>query len=261
MTKTCGLAATYRSGCRCEPCKLAHNARIRKYYQKRQKETPGWTNKKTERRSCERCGTTYLVRSDHASKFCGVACAVRARFARYENTAVVLYRRPPMWMHRYKSKELTIMRTIIWVSGSCQICGTNFVSSNTTNRTCSSECAKSFRYEYKKKKQNMDRKTLDGRRKRRISKDRRRARQHNAYVGDVVRSQIYERDGDRCWICEEQTDPNVVVPHPNAPTIDHIIALAVGGTHEPKNCATACFRCNAIKGDRDVEFARERIGL
>ena len=37
--------------------------------------------------------------------------------------------------------------------------------------------------------------------------------------------------------------------HPLSPTIDHVIPLSKGGTHEPGNCRLACFRCNAIKSD------------
>lgn len=47
-----------------------------------------------------------------------------------------------------------------------------------------------------------------------------------------------------------KTDPTKAAPHPNSPTIDHVIPLAQGGTHEPPNCRTACFQCNSHKGDR-----------
>ncbi|WP_227979969.1 HNH endonuclease [Nocardia spumae] len=56
------------------------------------------------------------------------------------------------------------------------------------------------------------------------------------------------RDGYRCHICRRNTDRSKVVPHPKAPTIDHLIPLSLGGTHEPANVATACFLCNSRKG-------------
>jgi 5-methylcytosine-specific restriction endonuclease McrA len=43
------------------------------------------------------------------------------------------------------------------------------------------------------------------------------------------------------------------VPEPLAPTIDHIIALANGGTHEPTNVQCAHFICNATKGAREQQ--------
>lgn len=82
------------------------------------------------------------------------------------------------------------------------------------------------------------------------ARDRRRARQRSAFVAPVSRFEVFSRDAYRCHICWKQTDPSKVVPHPRAPTIDHVIPLARGGTHEPANVATACFRCNSLKGDR-----------
>jgi len=41
-----------------------------------------------------------------------------------------------------------------------------------------------------------------------------------------------------------------VVPHPLAPTIDHVVPLAAGGLHEPANVQLAHFLCNARKSDR-----------
>jgi 5-methylcytosine-specific restriction endonuclease McrA len=41
------------------------------------------------------------------------------------------------------------------------------------------------------------------------------------------------------------------VPDRLAPTIDHIVPLARGGTHEPSNVQSAHFICNALKGDRE----------
>jgi 5-methylcytosine-specific restriction endonuclease McrA len=35
-----------------------------------------------------------------------------------------------------------------------------------------------------------------------------------------------------------------------SPTIDHILPLARGGTHEPSNVQAAHFGCNAAKGAR-----------
>jgi len=40
------------------------------------------------------------------------------------------------------------------------------------------------------------------------------------------------------------------VPHPLAPTIDHLIPLADGGSDSPANVATAHFLCNSTKGER-----------
>ena len=89
-----------------------------------------------------------------------------------------------------------------------------------------------------------------------MGRDRRRARKKDAFVENVNRKKIYARDNYRCQLrlpgCKG-VDPNKVVPHPKAPTLDHIVPLAAGvaagGTHEPKNCQLACFQCNWQKSD------------
>lgn len=88
------------------------------------------------------------------------------------------------------------------------------------------------------------------RRNRRIGKERRRALKRDAYRANVPRRQVYEADGWRCHICGKKVKRRSQVPDPMAPTIDHVVPLAQGGTHEPANCRTAHFICNARKGDR-----------
>lgn len=99
--------------------------------------------------------------------------------------------------------------------------------------TCSPECHKAYL-----------------RQERHRHKAKRRAVKRDAYIADVYRHKVFTADGYRCHICRRKTDPNKQVPHPKAPTLDHVVPLAQGGTHEPSNCRTACFLCNSLKGDR-----------
>lgn len=117
-------------------------------------------------------------------------------------------------------------------SGQCRVCGQWFVSHH-TDVTCSPEC-----FDVRRQAQ------------RRIERDKRRATKRNAFVQNVHRKKVFEADGYRCHLCGKKTDKTKHVPHPKAPTIDHIIPLALGGTHEPVNCRTACFRCNSSKSHR-----------
>ncbi len=64
----------------------------------------------------------------------------------------------------------------------------------------------------------------------------------------VYRSRIYERDNYKCQICGKKVLMNKISPHPLSPTIDHIIPLVSGGTHEPTNVRLCHFMCNVIKG-------------
>jgi 5-methylcytosine-specific restriction endonuclease McrA len=115
-----------------------------------------------------------------------------------------------------------------WVAGRCQRCGKAYVAEDYTNsaRYCSSLCA------------------------RRDAKNRRRARKRDAFVADVYRARIFERDGWRCQLCRRPVRRDLAVPSSLAPVIDHIVPLARGGTHEPANVQCAHFMCNSIKGHR-----------
>ncbi|MEO6627619.1 MAG: HNH endonuclease signature motif containing protein [Aquihabitans sp.] len=79
-------------------------------------------------------------------------------------------------------------------------------------------------------------------------------------MAPVFRYKIYERDGWKCKICRKAVKRDAVVPHPMAPTIDHILPLAAGGTHEPANVQCAHFLCNAQKGDRPADDQLMLIG-
>lgn len=61
---------------------------------------------------------------------------------------------------------------------------------------------------------------------------------------------IFERDGLICHICWEPLERDEIVPHPLAPTIDHIIPVSKGGGNEEANKQAAHYRCNVLKGDR-----------
>jgi len=76
----------------------------------------------------------------------------------------------------------------------------------------------------------------------------RRLRIENGFVEPVSRTEIFKRDGWRCHICGRKVNPKLKSPHPMSATIDHIIPLAAGGTHEPKNVALAHMICNSRKG-------------
>jgi hypothetical protein len=86
----------------------------------------------------------------------------------------------------------------------------------------------------------------------RIARDRRRAIKKAAFVENVHRKYIYERDGWRCQLCGKRVAKDKQVPHPKAPTIDHIVPLSWGGEHSRANTQLACFLCNSLKGDRSA---------
>ncbi len=60
----------------------------------------------------------------------------------------------------------------------------------------------------------------------------------------AIRLAVFERDGYVCTYCGE------AAPNPHC---DHIHPLARGGSSETDNLATACPRCNLLKGDYTLE--------
>ena len=114
--------------------------------------------------------------------------------------------------------------------GRCAHCGDWFTAdrlafSSHADRSCSQRCA------------------------RRLAKTRRRAAERGAYVAQVNRFEIFERDQWMCKLCSELILREAVAPHPLSPSIDHVVPLARGGTHEPGNVQAAHLLCNSVKSD------------
>jgi 5-methylcytosine-specific restriction endonuclease McrA len=58
---------------------------------------------------------------------------------------------------------------------------------------------------------------------------------------------IFERDGWLCKVCGKSTPLSLAgQEHPDSPTLDHIIPLSKGGTHQTHNCQCACKACNQM---------------
>ena len=178
-------------------------------------------------KSCCHCQGAFTT-TTRGTLFCSLGCAQRSRNGWSTGLDMVIYQPPP----KAPKPVPHIKTTNRLTCGICRVCGSSFVSFH-TDVTCSKEC-----YAAKKREA------------RHVAKQRRRALKKEAYVAPVYRKRVFEADGYRCHICNKMTKKTAVVPHPMAPTIDHLVPLAKGGTHEPINCRTAHFMCNAIKGDR-----------
>jgi len=88
-----------------------------------------------------------------------------------------------------------------------------------------------------------------------MEKDRRATKKRGAFIERVVRATVYARDGYTCQLCREPVMMATRVPHPWAPTLDHIIPLSAGGTHEYANVQLAHFMCNSVKGTAQANAA------
>lgn len=113
----------------------------------------------------------------------------------------------------------------------CNYCGLEFSYNKKKNLHCSPECAAA---------------TINTRNWKHLQA--RRARMKDAYVESFHSREIYERDRWLCGICEKQIDPAAKLPDKMSASIDHVIPISKGGTHERANVQAAHLFCNVSKG-------------
>lgn len=249
----------------------------------------GWA-KPAECRQCGACGTDLTApQSKRGALFCSILCANRAAGVARSGEQHGKSSRPCEWCgQQFKPTHSQPTRPQRFCSKSCRGewqqsqhpksshvyprqcdgCGGWFVARNSRTRCCSKDCGYEVWYAKSYQKQPVPESarclrcgetfvpavawnrycsklcsSADNR-------DRRSARKRDAYVADVYRAEIYKRDGYRCQICGKRLAMKQKAPHPKSPTIDHVIPLSLGGTHEPANCQSAHFWCNSAKGNR-----------
>jgi 5-methylcytosine-specific restriction endonuclease McrA len=75
----------------------------------------------------------------------------------------------------------------------------------------------------------------------------RRHRIRAAFIARVDLDYIYRRDRGRCGICRKRVNLSLRAPNPMCASIDHLIPIGDGGTHEPANVQLAHMVCNSRK--------------
>ena len=76
--------------------------------------------------------------------------------------------------------------------------------------------------------------------------DVRRTERH-APLSEAARRAVLERDGWTCRACGRPTR-----------TVDHVIAVALGGTNDMTNLQALCGACNTAKAAREAHESRRR---
>ena len=79
-----------------------------------------------------------------------------------------------------------------------------------------------------------------------------RARKLAAFVEDVGRIEVLERDGWVCHICGESIGKELEFPHRLYGTLDHVVPLSKGGLHCLDNVKAAHWICNSLKRDDEA---------
>jgi 5-methylcytosine-specific restriction endonuclease McrA len=166
------------------------------------------------------CGNNFRNNTSK-SKYCSSGCERTANKSSSKYTEFAKRQR-----EKYKPVK------VLFEERQCVECGKLFnANAKSDQHHCSIRCTKK-----------------DGKRKRRAVKK-------SAFIENVYFNQIYDRDGGMCQICHDKQiiDRNLKAPHPLSASIDHVIPLAKGGTHEPSNCQLAHFICNSRKSDKVMD--------
>lgn len=202
-------------------------------------------------KACPQCGEQFLVvrKAGKPNKYCSDVCRLRRN---YEVKAAKGYVSPSAWPKRLRGatpckncgKPTTRPKFCSvqcswprsgWRPESliCSECGISFISRHPGMRFCSTLCSK--------------------RKNNRKSSAMRRAR-----ILSLVREwfdplEVLERDRWRCHLCGVSTPKRLRgSTDGRAPELDHIIPLAAGGEHSPRNTACSCRTCNLKKSDRPM---------
>jgi 5-methylcytosine-specific restriction endonuclease McrA len=194
-------------------------------------------------RACLNCGTLFHTKYDKRKVYCSMTCAPKLAQGRPPIAPEVLAHRAVLHEIEVRRRRQTRLeaRLEVW-SKLCLGCGQPVGSGSGWNGAAKRYCTRACFQASTRLGDDAD--------ARRRAKDNRRARKRGAFVAVVNRRHVYERDGWTCQLCGHPVDRNAKVPEPSAPSLDHVLALANGGTHEPANVQLAHFLCNALKGDR-----------
>lgn len=184
-------------------------------------------------RICGYCEVPLPADADVRRRYCNGTCKAARCTA-----AALLDGRAEQWYQTSLARARRSTTTSL-----CVVCGNAFQHISMVRKYCSNRCSAKASYDARKH-------TIEWKIAHRDGCKRRRARKRNARIEKFTSAEIFERDAYRCHICRKRCKPSVVVPHPLAPTIDHLVPLAKGGDHSRANVATACFHCNSVKGDR-----------
>jgi len=236
--------------------------------EKQKKERNIRTQKEREKRGykvCGICGKQFL-NSKKYPKYCSDECKEKAAALQYERDkeytkeyARVNYKPPVPTKRNCKwcNAEFDAtgkkgyccedhMYMAMWghpkpkdIFKVCKICYKEFVTKKPGKICCSRSCSIMLRKSRKADEH-----------------QRRKTKERKAFVKRVVRLDIFERDNWICQICNKKVDHKLKFPHPMSATIDHIVPIANGGTHEPRNCQLAHFVCNSKKSNTQPDQIR-----
>lgn len=82
------------------------------------------------------------------------------------------------------------------------------------------------------------------------------ARRKGARIAPVDREAIYARDNNTCQLCGKKVNMKKRYPDPLSASLDHILPIARGGAHEPRNVQLVHLICNSRKKHTGIDQLR-----
>lgn len=223
-----------------------------------------WLNKREKKHYtyvCRNCGKTYQTRRKECDQYCSKECAYAYKTQRGEQRAEQeklqsIERRTKVCPICNKS-YLAFMKEQTGCSPECrrQVVLNRLAQSRRgtyieQNCVCK-ECGREFVSSFGDKHRSFCSNTCSRRHFKRLREDRKRNNKLGVTESErIVRMIVYRRDGYICGICGEPVMMELEVPEHLAPTLDHIVPLALGGTHIYVNVQCAHFICNTRKGKK-----------
>lgn len=153
-----------------------------------------------------------------------------------------------------------------WVVGSCPLCDRDFLHCNRNRLYCSNDCRKLANAITNREVQRQ--RVLNGRCPRHGKAGHCEICHANNFAksskrrgkGDVkyrTRSKIKIRQlcaqqKWKCSLCDERLSTEHKSPHPLSISIDHVIPISLGGTHDLTNLSATHLHCNIRKGNRSL---------
>lgn len=200
--------------------------------------------------TCRHCGITFRYQRKAVGrrrKFCDPCVSdsriVRAAYAKnrkkYDRDLYEQRRAAGVpWQASRKKRIVT-----------CVVCGAGFETVQNVAHCCSAACVRQSQIA---RNSHLKKSPAEKRLVKQARWHRRRARKASAPIIEKVDLlSVCQRDGWTCWICGDVAPEELRgKSHPWAPTVDHIIPLARGGSHTAANLKCAHLSCNSRKHDR-----------
>lgn len=209
-------------------------------------------------KKCLVCDKEFREKRQHApNKACSRKCGVIVRKWMHERQTAYVKAKKELfawgkrarqsavqeksWQERYEEKMNA--RKAQMANRNCKICG-NFVGyagNGKPRKYCSKKCVNKIK--------KLVGRTEKDRLRSKIAKSRREAKKRGVKAESVNPIKVFDRDGWRCHICKRKTPKELRGTYkPNAPELDHIVPLSLGGDHTYLNTACCCRSCNGKKG-------------